>query len=112
MLICPNCKRTIDESDLTYSKSFLAYRGDEPIYENNADGCSCGGEWEEAEKCSCCEEWCTDSDLTMGWRYNIKVCKGCIDFYKNKYQRIYNQLTLNGIDEFLDWLVDKGEINE
>lgn len=111
MLICNRCGRTIDESNLETHKDFLGYRGDEPIYETNAVSCYCGGEWEEAETCDCCEEYCLSSDISYGWRYNIKVCRACIEYYKSKYERIYNKLTLNGVDDFIDWLVDKGEIN-
>lgn len=112
MLICNNCRRTIREEDLSTHKDFLAYVGEERYYETNADNCSCGGEFEEAVKCDCCEEYCLDSDITLGWRYNIKVCRACIDLYKGKYSSIYNRLTLNGEDDFIDWLADKGEITQ
>lgn len=112
MLICNNCGRTIKEEDLSTHSDFLAYVGDERYYESNIDSCACGGEFEEAIECGCCEEYCCNADITLGWRYDIKVCKNCIDFYKGKYERIYNQLALNGEDDFIDWLVDKGEIEE
>lgn len=112
MLICNNCGRTIREEDLSTHKDFLAYVGEERYYETNADSCSCGGEFEEAVECDCCEEYFIKSDTVFGWRYNIRVCRGCIDYYKGKYLSIYNRLTLNGEDDFIDWLVDKGEINE
>lgn len=112
MLICNRCGRTIDESDLSTHKEFISYCGEDKYYETYADNCSCGGEFVEAVKCDCCEEYSTEEDITYGWRYNTKVCKSCIDYYKGKYQRIYNQLTLNGIDDFIDWLVDNGEIVE
>lgn len=112
MLICNKCKNIIDESDLSIHKDFMSFVGDKPYYEKNADNCNCGGEFEEAEECDCCDEYCSDNDITWGWRYNIKVCKGCIDYYKSKYLRAYNQLSINDTDEFIDWLVDINEIKE
>lgn len=111
MLICNRCGRAIGESDLGTHREYISDYGDDKYYETYADECACGGEFVEAVKCGACEEWCTEEDLSYGWRYNIRVCKGCIDFYKNKYQRLYNQLTLNGTDDFIDWLVDHGEIS-
>lgn len=112
MLICNQCGRTIDERDLTTHKYFMAYRGDAKYYETNIDNCACGGNFEEAVKCDCCEDYSVYDDIINGWRYNIRVCKGCIDHYKYKYSSIYNRLTLNGEDDFVDWLIDKGEIQE
>lgn len=112
MLICKNCGKVIREEDLGTHKDFMSFVGDAPYYETNADNCFCGGEFEEAIKCDCCEEYCVDDDIMLGWRYNVKVCKDCIDSYKGRYERIYNQLAYNDMADFVDWLVEKGEIVE
>lgn len=112
MLICSDCGKLIREEDLGSHKDFMSYVGEERYYETNANNCACGGEFEEAVNCDSCEEYCLKGETTLGWRYNIRVCRGCINMYKGKYEKIYNRLTLNGEDDFIDWLVDKGEINE
>lgn len=112
MLICNNCGKLIDESDLATHKNYLSDYGDDCCYETIADKCVCGGEFEEAEKCDCCEEYCLEKDMLLGWRHNVQVCTGCVDFYKGKYERAYNQLSINDTDEFIDWLVDINEILE
>lgn len=112
MLICNNCGRTIREEDLGSHRDFLSYVGEERYYETNADNCSCGGEFEEAVKCNGCEEYCLDSDMTSGWKYNVRICKGCLNYYKGKYERAYNKLTMNDTEDFVDWLVDINEIME
>lgn len=90
MLICTNCGNVISEKEL------------------NADTCVCGGYFEEAVKCDCCEEYRPNSAITREWRYDVGVCSDCIKKYKGKYERVYNKLTLNGLDEFVDWLVGMG----
>lgn len=112
MLICNNCGKIIEESELSTHKEFISYFGDDKYYETSSDGCPCGGEFEEAVKCDCCGEYYLNSDMLIGWRHNVWMSKNCIDYYKGKYQRIYNQLSFNGEDEFIDWLVDKGEVEE
>lgn len=110
MLICNKCGRVIDENDLGSHTDFMSYIGDAKYYETNKDNCACCGEFEEAEECNVCGEYCIDKDITLGWRYNIGVCKNCMEHYKNKYTRIYNQL--HSDDDFIDWLAEKGEITE
>lgn len=112
MLICNKCGKVIDESELFTHKELLAYYGDEPFYEINADNCFCGGEFEEAVKCDCCGEYCLNDDIILGWRYNVKVCKDCIEKYKNKYTEAYDEFAYNDMADFIDYLVDKGEIVE
>lgn len=112
MLICNNCGKTIREEDLSTHNDFISYYGDDRYYETSADNCSCGGEFEEAIQCDSCDEYCLNADITLGWRHNVCVCKNCIESYKGKYSKIYNQLVVNGVDEFIDWLVDKNEISE
>lgn len=112
MLICNKCEKVIDESELSTHKDLMSYIGDEPYYETNADNCSCGGELEEATKCDCCGDYYIDNDTMLGWRYNVKVCKDCIERYKNKYTEAYDELAYNDMADFIDWLVDKGEIEE
>lgn len=112
MLICNKCGKTINESDLNIQQALVGQYGNENAYERWADKCLCGGEFVEAASCDCCEEYALEADMQSGWRYNIKICKECLNYYKHKYQRIYNQLTINGIEDFIDWLEDNGDISK
>jgi hypothetical protein len=108
MLICNKCGKVIAEEDLTSHKDLLSYYGDEPYYEEFADNCSCGGDFVEAVKCDCCEEYYLDEEIYTGWRFPIKVCTNCLDYYKGKYAKAYKEL--DDTDEFIDWLADNGDI--
>lgn len=112
MLKCNKCGQVIKQEDLGLQKGFIGYFGNEKCYETYADNCICGGEFEEAEECDSCGEYCIKTEITLGWRHNVQVCRGCIEGYKGKYEQAYNKLTMNDLDEFIDWLVDINEIIE
>lgn len=110
MLICNNCGRTIKEEDLIKNRDFVGYRGEEPIYEMNADSCFCGGEWEEAVECDSCGQYYTKSEISFGWKSNLNYCKDCISYYRLKYNGLSEDFSDDG--DFIDCLFDKNLIKK
>lgn len=97
MLICNTCGEIIEDYEL------------ETDWEGRATPCRCGGEFVEATRCVCCDEWFDNEDLNG-------VCEVCLEEHTNLEtaiamgaENLVEDVAING---FFAYALTSEQINE